>query len=257
MRISRNKLVALGLSLAAFLCSSTLHAGERRFTFVNEATTTPKGLLELENWVTWERTSNSPDDDSNDLEFRHELEYGLTDRFQVSLYFDWSLLDDAEKDHHVRFHDVALEGKLNLSNPVTDLVGSALYGEVKVGNDLVELEGKVLLQKNIGRWMIAYNAILEAEWEGEGLDEETGEFAQSIGISYEVTPSFTVGVEALHEIEFPEWNYGNRGDNVVYAGPNASIRYAGWFLTVTPLIQVTSVEEEPDVQTRFIFGTHF
>jgi hypothetical protein len=244
------------LALVGFaLAAAPSHAGERRFTYVYEATTAPKGTLELENWVTW-RANRTDTNRSDRFDFRHELEFGVTDRFQVALYVaDWRLTDDADHDRHVRYHDTALEAIYNLSNPVTDWIGSALYGEVKVGDRFLELEGKVILQKNFGPWIVAYNATIEAEYEGAHLDERTGEFAQSAGVSYQVIPQLTVGAEVLHEIEFPDWEEAE--DSVVYAGPNVSFRQGNAFATLTPMIQITDIDGEPDVQTRLIFGVHF
>jgi hypothetical protein len=102
---------------------------------------------------------------------------------------------------------------------------------------------------------VAYNAVLEAEWEGEdaGLyDEQKGVFEQTFGVSYEFNPHFLVGGELLHEIEFPEWSDVN--DSILYIGPNASFRYSRYWVTTTVLLQVTSISEEPELQLRTIFG---
>lgn len=40
-------------------------------------------------------------------------------------------------------------------------------------------------------------------------------------------------------------------------GPNASYRTADWYITVTPMLQVTDVSSEPDYQVRMIFGINF
>jgi hypothetical protein len=143
----------------------------------------------------------------------------------------------------------------NLTNPETNALGSAVYGEVKIGDELVELEGKVILQKNLGKFVLAYNASLEAEWEGDDLEERSGEFAQSVGASYQVTPKFLLGAELLHEIAFPEWEEAE--DSVVYAGPNASVRFGNWWATTTALAQLTNLREEPNFQLRTIVGYSF
>ena len=62
--------------------------GVRHFTFLYEANTSSRGSLELENWVTWQRTTGPGRFDR--VDFRHELEYGVTDKFQASIYVaDW------------------------------------------------------------------------------------------------------------------------------------------------------------------------
>jgi hypothetical protein len=247
----------LTTSLAVFaafgLLSTKSEAGERRFTFTYEATTAPKGSIEFEQWVTWKATRGS--ENVNQFDFRHELEFGLTDHLQLGVYLsDWTVEHTAGKTK-ADWEDAGSELIWNLSNPTTDFLGSALYGEVRVGDEVFALEGKLLLQKNFGPWVIAYNAVVEAEWEGKDYDEKVGVFEQNLGVSYQVSPHFTVGAELFHGVEFADW--GAAGDHALYAGPNASIRYGNWFATTTVLFQTTGIDEEPDVQTRLIFGVHF
>jgi hypothetical protein len=117
---------------------------------------------------------------------RHEIEYGVTDRLQAALYLaDWEANDSragGDKGSHVAFQDTAVELIYRLSNPVTDILGSALYGEFKVGPKHIELEGRIILQENFGPIVLAYNAILEAEWESEDVgvyNERKGVFEQT------------------------------------------------------------------------------
>lgn len=243
--------LAIGVSCAfsfLFPASSAL-GSERRFTYVYEATTQPKGAFEFENWVTWKKSGAD-----SVFDFRHELEYGVTDRFQLALYLaDWRV-----EDGRASYRDSALELMYNLTNPSTDLVGSAIYGEVALGDRKFELEGKVILQKNVRHWVFAYNATIEAEWEGDAswvLDERKGVFEQTLGASYQISPRFLVGSELLHEIEFENWS--ETGDNVVYLGPNVSWRTGNFWMTLTGLVQVTGHSSEPDFQTRLITGFDF
>lgn len=228
-------------------------AGDRRFTYTYEVTTAPKKSVELETWVTWKAYRG--EENLNKFEFRHELEIGLTDHLQLGLYLsDWSI---EHQDGHSKAHwsNFGAEVIWNLSNPTTDFLGSALYGEVKAGDELFALEGKLLLQKNFGPWIVAYNAIVEAEWEGVDLEEQVGVFEQTLGISYQVTPKFSLGAEVVHEIEFEDWE--EAGEHIVSVGPNASYRFGRCFATATVLFEVTGVEGEPDVQSRLIFGVNF
>lgn len=226
-------------------------AGVRRFTYVYESTTSRAGDVDVENWITLE--SHTPNDHTLcALAFRHEFEIGITDHLQASLYVaDWLY----QRGEGTRYTSSALELTYSLSNPVIDPLGFAVYQEYQVGPRFFEWESKVIAQKNLGRFVVAYNATLEAEWEGEGLNEQSGELQQSLGLSYEIDPRFSVGLECLHEIEFPEWAKSNRG--VFFAGPNASFRRGRLFVTVTALGQLTNAGDEPDLQVRAIFGAMF
>jgi hypothetical protein len=255
-----SKFLCYGCCLAACFISAARADDEdnegRRFTYVYEATTEEPGEVEAETWATW-RTSPTDERRFNAADFRHEIEFGVTEHLQVAIYVaDWGYREDpGEIEHRFSYQDSALELIYNLNNPRTDLLGFALYGEVRGGPKRLELESKVILQKNFGRFVAAYNSTLEARWEGERLQERDGEIAQSLGLSYEISPSWSVGAELLHEIDLPHWS--EAGDSIVYGGPNVSYRHGHWWATVTPLMQLTKVASEVDVQTRLIFGFSF
>ncbi len=236
---------------ALSLVPGTATASERRFVYSYETTTSAKGTIELEQWVTWKAG-----DDSDKFDFRTELEFALTDHVQLGLYLsDWSLTRASGGDTETDWKNAGLEVIWNLTNPTTDAIGSALYGEVKLGEEIFALEGKLLLQKNFGPFTIAYNAVIEAEWEGDDYSEQVGEWANTLGLSYQLSPNFLVGVEVVHEVEFEGWK--SAGQHAVYAGPNASVRFGNFFATAAVLFQTTGIADEPDVQTRLIAGFHF
>jgi len=234
------------LLLSIFAASAG--AGVRHFTFLYEAPTSPPGSVELENTVTWAHGSNW-----NDLFLREELEIGINDRFQLGIYpLDWS--HRSEDGYH--YDGGAVELIYNLSNPVINPVGISLYEEISVARRHFEMESKLIAQKNFGRWIFDYNATLEAEWEDQHLEEETGEFQQALGASYEISPRLSVGLEFLHEFVFPEWRDDGKIRNV-FVGPNVSYRQGNWFVTTSFLAQATDTGNEPDFQWRTIFGIGF
>jgi hypothetical protein len=65
------------------------------------------------------------------VDFRHELEYGVTDKFQASIYLaDWFYKSDPEHSGST-YSDTAIELIYNFTNPVVDLVGLSIYGELE------------------------------------------------------------------------------------------------------------------------------
>lgn len=240
--------------VASICCAPSCPAGVRHFTFLYEAPTSAPASLEIENWLTWKRGSNPERTDT--VEFRHEFEYGVTNRFQASLYVaDW-FYQDAPGHSGTTFSDVAVELIYNFTNPVIDPVGFSVYQEYKGGYRLFEWESKAIAQKNFGPWIFAYNATLEAVWEGEDLAETEGEISQALGVSYEISPSLSVGLEMLHEIVLPEWRDHENIRNF-FVGPNVSYRRGNWFVTASVLAQATDTPDEADVQLRTIFGYAF
>jgi hypothetical protein len=247
------KAVALLLSL---LLTIPAVAGSRRFTYVYEVTTSPPGDVEIENWITWK--THRPDDHGfNQVDFRHELEFGITEKFQAAIYLaDWNYHRGVSAgERGFALSGSALELIYNFTNPVADPIGLAAYQEFQAGYRRFESESKLLAQKNLGKFVVAYNATLEAEWEGESLAEREGEFQQSLGLSYEISPRLLVGAEFVHEVAFPDWAEAEPGK--FFAGPNISIRHRTYWMTLTALAQITRAGDEPDLQVRTIFGFSF
>ncbi len=193
----------------------------------------------------------------NEVNFRHEIEVGVTNHFQASLYLaDWSYLESpSSNEHGFSYDSSAIELIYNLTNPTTDLIGSAIYQELRVGPKIIELESKIILQKNLNPFVLAYNATMEAKWEGSDRSERAGEFSESFGLSYEASPRLSFGAELLHEIDLEDWKHSS--PSIVYGGPNVSWRRGAWWVTVTPLAQLTNISSEVAVQTRVIFGYSF
>lgn len=235
--------------LAVLLAGAmNLSAGERKFAFTYEAESFTPGSFEYEQWVTWKTR-----DGFDRIDFRHEFEYAPSERLSLGFYLpDWRWQNDKGSE----IHDLGIEAIYNLTDPNESAFGSSLYGEVKVWDEFVELEGKILLQKNFGPLTVAYNAIVEAEWEGEDLHEKKGVFAQTVGLGYSLNEKFGLGLEMVHEIEFADW--GAASPSVFYAGPNftAKIGSSAW-ATVAGLWQVSDESGEPDFQLRSLVGINF
>ncbi len=244
----------VGIFVAVILPPLSSFGGARHFGFIYEAPTSAPGSFELENWVTWARIANP--EHSDQVAFRHEIEIGVTDRLQASIYLaDWFYENDPAHSGFT-FSDSAIELIYNLMNPVIDPIGLSVYQEYKGGDRLFEWESKLIVQKNFGPLILAYNATLEAVWEGKGLTKREGEFQQAVGTSYEISPRISVGFELLHEYVFPEWHDKEKISNV-FIGPNVSYRHQSWFVTITALAQATNTPDEADFQVRTIFGFGF
>ncbi len=251
----RLTLVLGAAALAAALAApAPARADARRFAWSYESTTAPKGTREFEQWVTWSTTK--PSDPLYDrVEFRHELEFGLTDRVQLGVYLtDWRYTRTSNgSDTEVR--STAAEIIANVADPATSPVGVALYGEVAVGAEKFALEAKLLLEKPLGPVVLVSNTVLEAEWEGEDWVEDVGTFEQTVGLGWDMSPSLLLGVEGQLEKELPGWKGGE--PTIVWAGPSASLRLPAFWVTAATLLQTTGEGGEPDVKVRTLFGFDF
>src|SRR5205807_8493038 len=94
-------------------------ADPRHFTYIYEATIEEPGEVELENWVTWQ-TRKPVEHGFQEVDFRHEIEFGVTNKLQASVYLaDWSYVNSKENEGFV-FSNAALELIYQIYNPAKD-----------------------------------------------------------------------------------------------------------------------------------------
>lgn len=229
-------------------------ASSRKIPWLYEPRTMVAGDVEYEQWVTW-KTNKASDSMYDEFQIRHEIEWGVTDTFQLAVYAaDWRHKKTSSSEH-TYFRDVALEAIYQLQAPNPEQIGFALYGEVKHGSEFLELEGKLLFEMELENINLLYNFTVESEWEGQDFDEDKGKVEHGFAITHEIDPSTTIGVQAIWEIEIDDWEH--RGDDVVSIGPSFAHQSGGWWFSVSPLFQVTDVDDEPDLQVRLLFGIDF
>jgi hypothetical protein len=233
-------------------------ADERRFTYTYEPETMPAGGMELEQWVTLrtQRTKAGEvgQQNYNKWELREELEYGVTDRYTVSLYLNF----DSEKYRSVAegrdvsdfsFTGVSMENRYMVLNPVDHAVGLSLYLEPRFSGDEAEIEQKILLGQRHGNWKWALNLTHATEWENNLHDVE-GEFEASFGLAYELGKNWSVGIEGKNTAAMP--HYSQIEYDAVHVGPVVSYRQEKWWaaLTVMPQVWGKNFDGNPDNNTH-------
>ncbi|HEX8913382.1 MAG TPA: hypothetical protein VF796_13560 [Humisphaera sp.] len=252
------------LSLAAFLAvfvgSSTVALADARpFTFTYDTYAVGKGGFEYEQWAEWQ--THKPGEHGYDrFDFRHEFEFGITDYFDLAIYLPSWHYEDSKELKGTKFDSVDIEAIVYLSNPRKDPLGVGLYAETKIGEDELELEFKLLLQKDWGKWVFAYNLVLETAIEGafdsKAENEVEGELKHVFGVSYALTPKVLVGAEAVVESVYADWSVYEH--TTVWAGPAISYQPTDkFFITATAMYQFTDTQDEPDWRLRVIAGFSF
>ncbi len=245
----KGPLFLLAAATALLLPCLPARATERRFAVSYETTTAPKGTVEYEQGIFWERGHGF-----DSLRFRQELEFGVTDKLQLAVYlFDFEHVRE-EGQSSTAWAGSGIEAVYQMSDPNKSWLGSALYGEVLISDRELELEGKILLQKNLGSLMLVYNGILEAKWQ-DHYEKPVGVLEQTLGLSYQFHPSFSVGLEAKHEVELENWRHA--GGNAVFVGPNFSLRKGNFFLTTAGLFRASNTPDEPKFELSTVIGFHF
>jgi hypothetical protein len=266
----RNAYALFGFAFATLVALPSL-ATERSFTYTYETPVAAPGHSELEPWVTY-RTGR--DEHFNRYDLRIEYEGGVLPGLQTALYMNFAATSEDQFDEltgeryrtqSFNFTGVSNEWKYQLSDPVADPVGTALYLEGTFAPQRTELEAKFLLDKHIGPFITAMNLVGEYEWEYPSKDETTryAEFEVDLAAGVEVTKALVVGAEVNAPIHVPE---DGPTSSVLNVGPALGARFDRWWLATTFLMQVAALknptsgtlnlERYERFQVRTVWGFH-
>jgi hypothetical protein len=220
----------LAVLLAAAL-PALAAADQRAYTFTYQPITAPKGAVDLELYG----TAYDPPGDAGGTSWRYqaELEYGITDRWDVSLY------NVFRKPHggDFEYEAVKLRTRFRLTEPGTFPVDVVAYAEAEksvVDEKATTLEEKLIVGKDVGRANLALNLIAEQEF----ADGETElEWGWSAGASWEFHPALRLGAEAFGDVKSVETATGDELESEAWAGPaisvslplQAGVLHGSWF----------------------------
>lgn len=176
-------------------------AAQRNFVWTEEYGTLAKGNAEVEFWDT-AVTEDIQKRNASDWTQQLELEYGITDHFNVSLY---QVYQQAADEPSLTYLGYKVEFKYRIAEKDALPVDVLLYAENEQLNDGdgPRFEGKVILAKEMGRLGMAYNQIYERRYTS---GKEEHEYAA--GVSYEVVPSFRFGIESKGSYSEDEYAVG-------------------------------------------------
>lgn len=240
-RVGACALLATSLSIVP----ASLSANERHFSFSQESSTLAAGTAELEPQVTWrggrERYYSAFDN-------RLEFEFGITDSLQAAFYLNSRAIGQGVEGVDERVSSFAYKGvsgefKLNLMDSVADALGLALYFEATVQPAELEFEEKIIIDKNLGNFLLVSNIVFEQEFGLDTSDTETEhKIAIDLGASYEVADKVWLGLELFTKSEIKE-EEGYEG-TVFFAGPTLAYTPGGYWLTLSVAPQVFALRAE-------------
>jgi hypothetical protein len=251
--------------------STGMFAQDRVFTYTYQSLVLDKGQKEIEVWSTFR---GGREDYFRGIDHRIEFEIGLGKRLQTAFYLNYGYskaietLDEIQSVNTHNTYSFSNEWKFKLTDPVANALGSALYFEYGIGPDETELEGKIILDKQVGRTLHAFNIVGEYEFEKEfesengELDAVTGReayFELDYAFSFRIKNGLAAGLEARNQNQFS--TSGQLESSVLSLGPCLSYYTDGFWLNLTIMPQVANLKgggqeltEHEKLQIRLAFS---
>jgi hypothetical protein len=204
------------------LPASAARADRRAYGITYEAVTAPRGELDVETWTTIApqgEVDGGPS--SRGMREMIELEYGITDRWDVALYNMLDMITSGDTDSG--YAGFKLETRYRPSDRGEWPIDPVFYLEFQQlfrGDARQKYEAKLILAKDIGNLNIAANLALEEERTTEPTWNTEVEYA--FGTSYALSPAWVIGAELFGKAEKDEMG---GIENRAWAGP--AISWAG------------------------------
>lgn len=176
-------------ALLFVLLALQINADGRRYVWTYEYQTMPKGHAEMESYTEF---SHIDTDDGRiaSTKLQYEYEIGMNDRYDVGIYQVFS--QNAGAPLHYDGFKIRMRYRLGEKNqfPIDPLI----YLEYKdnAAFDHSALETKLILAKDLGKFNLAINPVLEVEFEE---DETEVEWEYTAAFGYRLHPLLTFSME--------------------------------------------------------------
>ena len=232
--------VTIVLALVVLLlASSAARADRRSYVWTYEYQTKPPGGVELEHYMT-AKTGDLDAKSMTSWEHRVELEIGLTDRWDFSIY----QIFNQPPGGAFHYDSFQLRTRYRLGEAGQWFADPLLYFEYRRPQNLTspnKAEGKLILARDFQKVNVAVNLIEQVKF-APGSEWET---AYTAGVSVEPNPVLKLGAEAFGQLVTDE-------DEAHYLGPTISLAREGWFYSVGLGFGLN--DHADDLQARAILG---
>ena len=212
-------------------------ADRRHLVWTYEYQTIPQGSTELEFYQTFK---NRPQDL---WEYRFELEHGLTDRWDISLYEIFAQADGEP----LTWDAFQLRTRYRLGESGQGLFDPLLYLEYNrptQSKNPNALETKLILERELAGLNLALNPVYEVKF-APGTEHEAGLDA---GLFWEPRPAFSIGVESVTRLEFED----EETETQSYFGPTFSYASGKWWASAGVAARLT--ENGDQTRVRLLLG---
>ena len=220
------------------LLINVVKADKRSYVWTYEYLTMEAGEVELEHYLTFTSPSSNSFEGVTSTEHNIEIEVGMTDRFDFSIYQVFKQGPESQ----LNYSGYKLRARYRIGEKNKYFMDPLLYFEYKGKPDFSEhgYEGKLILAKDINNFNIAINPVFEMEYAHE---EWQAEIKYNAGVNYKVGGLLNIGIEA-------------RGsENGHYLGPVLSHGTGKAWFTLGSAFAITEIKNgKPEIMFRMILG---
>ncbi|MFL5810426.1 MAG: hypothetical protein ACJ749_12955, partial [Flavisolibacter sp.] len=221
-------------------------AQDRYFGRTYTSNVLPGGNFDIELW----HTSRFGHDNQyfHAIDQRVEYEVGLGKNVQTAFYFNRfqkSFSDTSDAIMHSNEIGFSNEWKWKVTKPSSKL-GAALYAELGVKGDELELETKVILDRSFGKNLVAFNAVYEIEFEAERERGQNEFELEETPLEFDLAYMRNISIPFGAGIEFRDHNAITKGvweHSVLFGGPTVNYRGTRWFFIASYLPQLVNLHK--------------
>lgn len=228
------------LIIVLFVTISILMADRRYYVWTYQYETLERGNSEIEHYLTFKIPELKTPEGNVITELWLELEVGMSDHFDVSLYQMFNQVPGFPLEY--KGYKIRIRKRVGEKNKY--FLDPLIYFEYKGVPDFHKhaFEGKLILAKDFGKFNLALNPIFEYEIEKGGKNFEP-EYA--IGLSYSFHELLRLGIEFK----------GKEGAN--YFGPVINHGKDHLWVTLGSAFKIGKIERgNPEGEIRLLVGIH-
>jgi len=188
--MNKKNYVIILMFLLFLMFAKEVFADQRSYVWTYEYNTVEKGKAELESYFTLSAPDMGKIKERMSAEHQIELDVGMNDRFDFSVYQRFS----QSPNEQFIYDGLKLRARYKLVEKERLFIDPLIYAEYKGKPNLSEhgIELKLILAKDIGKFNISTNPILEIEIE----DDDKKEIAMEIALPSNILDIFVVRHEA-------------------------------------------------------------
>ena len=231
------------LSAALLVCSLPALANPRALPFTYPYETLSRGDLEIEQFADLTPVQSIDVDAKKSWSAKFglitEVEYGLTDKLELGLYFQF-VTEPGEAP--LIFDGIKQRLRYRLAQQGDWPIDVSVYAELAEMHDEIELELKLNLQRRIGVAKVMVNLWGEREFHYDGTAAWI--LNPTAGVTFEIRPWIHLGVEYWARAEIDAYTHH-------FVGPAISVQFKKLWWTVAPYLRLDGLDAPLATNDKF------